>query len=77
MTEKREEIYAAFDSRRMALVEARNKRATALMSAADRILKGVRSRVSNFESINEINSYFASDLMIDKVRDIVQQLNEL
>ena len=77
LTEKREEIYAAFDSRRMALVEARNKRANALMSAADRILKGVRSRVSNFDSINEINSYFASDLMIDKVRDIVQQLTEL
>ena len=77
LAEKREEIYAAFDSRRMALVEARNKRAAALMNAADRILKGVRSRVSNFDSINDINSYFASDLMIDKVRDIVQELTEL
>ncbi len=77
LAEKREEIYAAFDTRRMALVEARNKRATALMNAADRILKGVRSRVANFDSINDINSYFASDLMIDKVRDIVQQLTDL
>ena len=47
------------------------------MSAADRILKGIRSRVSNFEAVEEINSYFASDLMIDKVRDIVGQLDEM
>ncbi len=77
LAEKREEIYAAFDTRKLQLVEARNKRATALMSAADRILKGIRSRVSNFATVDEINSYFASDLMIDKVRDIVDKLNEL
>ena len=47
------------------------------MNAADRILKGIRSRVANFETIDDINSYFASDLMIDKVRDIVDQLKEL
>lgn len=77
LAEKREEIYAAFDTRKLQLVEARNKRATALMGAADRILKGIRSRVANFESVDEINSYFASDLMIDKVRDIVDKLNAL
>ena len=77
LAEKREEIYAAFDTKKLQLVEARNKRATALMSAADRILKGIRSRVANFESVDEINSYFASDLMIDKVRDIVDKLTEL
>ena len=77
LAEKREEIYAAFDTKKLQLVEARNKRATALMNAADRILKGIRSRVSNFTSVEEINSYFASDLMIDKVRDIVEKLGEL
>ncbi len=75
LAEKREEIYAAFDTKKLQLVEARNKRATALMSAADRILKGMRSRVSNFETVEEINSYFASDLMVDKVRDIVDKLS--
>ena len=29
------------------------------------------------ESVNEINGYFASDLMIEKVRDIVEELGEL
>ena len=77
LAEKREEIYAAFDSKKLQLIEARNRRSTALMSAADRILNGIRSRVSKFDSVDEINSYFASDLMIEKVRDIVEQLVEL
>ena len=77
LAEKREEIYAAFDNKKLQLIEARNRRSTALMSAADRILNGIRSRVSKFESVDEINSYFASDLMIEKVRDIVDQLTEL
>ena len=77
LTEKREEIYNAFETRKLALVEARNKRANALANAADRILKGIKTRVDSFESINDINGYFASDLMIEKVRDIVEQLAEL
>ena len=77
LAEKREEIYAAFDTKKLQLTEARNRRATALVGAADRILKGIRSRVSNFDSVDEINSYFSSDLMIDKVRDIIAELESL
>jgi len=77
LAEKREEIYGAFDAKKLQLGEARNRRATALMSAAERILGGIRSRVAGFDSIDEINSYFASDLMIDKIRDIVTSLGEL
>ena len=77
LTEKREEVYAAFDGRKVSLVEARNKRATSLQSAAERILKGIETRVRGLEEINEIHSYFASDLMVDKVREIVEQLTEL
>ena len=77
LTEKREEVYNAFESRKLALVEARNKRANSLTNAADRILKGIQSRVQSFDTINDINGYFASDLMIEKVRDIIEQLKEL
>ena len=77
LSEKREEVYSAFDTRKVAIVEARNKRATALQSAADRILNGIKTRVAGFDSVNDINSYFASDLMIEKVREIVQQLTDL
>ncbi len=77
LTEKREEVYNAFETRKLQLVEARNRRAAALMNAADRILKGIKARVDAMESINDIHSYFASDLMIEKVRDIVDQLEEI
>ncbi len=77
LTEKREEIYNAFENRRLALVEARNQRANTLMSAADRILKGIKNRVDGLKTISEINGYFAGDLMIEKIRDIVGQLEEL
>jgi len=77
LTEKREEVYTAFEQRKLSLVEARNKRANSLMNAAERVLKGIQTRVQSFETINEINGYFASDLMIEKVRDIVRQLKDL
>ena len=74
---KREEIYNAFEARKLQLVEARNRRASTLQKSADRILKGIETRVDGLESVNEINGYFASDLMIEKVRDIIDQLGEL
>jgi hypothetical protein len=77
LAEKREEIYTAFDTRKLQLIEARNRRATALMQAADRILNSIRSRVASFKSVDQINSYFASDLMIEKLRELVGQLQEL
>jgi ATPase involved in DNA repair/ATPase family associated with various cellular activities (AAA) len=77
LTEKREESYSAFESVKLRLLEKRNRRATALMEAAHRILKGIKGRVENLQTIDEIHSYFASDLMIEKVRDIVEALTDL
>jgi MoxR-like ATPase len=77
ITEKREEIYNAFESKKLSLVEARNKRATSLLQSAERILKGIGNRVTSFANTSEINGYFASDLMVDKVRDIIKQLIEI
>ncbi|GBC63906.1 AAA family ATPase [Desulfonema ishimotonii] len=77
ISEKRDEVYAAFESKKLALAEARNRRATALMDAAERILRGVQNRVATLEEVSAINAYFASDLMIEKVRDIVTQLLEI
>ncbi|MEM9019386.1 MAG: DNA repair ATPase [Planctomycetota bacterium] len=77
LAEKRDEVYNAFENRKLQLVEKRNKRANALAQAADRILGGIKSRVESMEQIEQINGYFASDLMIDKVRDIVDELTDL
>ncbi|WP_436715783.1 DNA repair ATPase [Roseiconus lacunae] len=74
---RREEVYTAFESRKVQLVEKRNRRAESLASAADRILKGVDNRVRSMESSDDIAAYFAGDLMVEKIRDIIGQLQEL
>ncbi len=77
LAEKREELYNAFESRKVQLVAEQNQRASALMASAERILKGIQNRVRNFTAIDEINGYFASDLMIDRIRETIQQLTDL
>ena len=77
LAEKRDEIYNAFEARKLSLVEARNRRTGALMKSAERILTSIRHRVDSLETINEINGYLAGDLMIEKVRDTITQLAEL
>jgi len=74
---KREEICDAFESRKVRLIAERNQRASALLASAERILKGVTNRARSFSEIDQINGYFASDLMIDRVRETIEQLNAL
>ncbi len=74
---KREEIMDAFEQRKVQLVEKRSKRADTLMQSGERILKAINSRISKLKTESEINGYFASDIMVEKVRDIVKELIEL
>jgi hypothetical protein len=74
---KRSELYTAFENRKVALVEARNQRANSLMTAADRILKGIEHRAATFTALSDLEGYFASDLMVERVRDLIRQLTEL
>ncbi len=75
--EKREEVYNAFETRRLSLVEARNKRADTLQRSAERILGSVKNRVDSMKTVEDINGYFASDMMIEKLRGIIDQLTEM
>lgn len=77
IADKREAISNAFESRRLSIIEATNKRSTALQTAAERNLKGIANRVKNFKEVDDINGFFAADLMIEKVRDIIQKLQDL
>jgi len=77
LAEKREELYNAFESRKVQLVAEHNQRASALMASAERILKGIQNRIQSFTAIDEINGYFAGDLMIDRIRETIQQLIDL
>jgi len=75
--EKREEVYAAFETRKNTLVEAKNKKAITLQSAAERILGSISKKAATFRNTEEINGYFASDLMVSKIQSIIKQLKEI
>lgn len=77
IAERRTELYEAFEQRKIALVEQRNRRAQALLTAAERILKVIQNRLAGFGSLEEIHTYVASDMMPAKVRETIAQLLEL
>jgi hypothetical protein len=77
LSRKREEVYEAFEGRKQALIEQRNRRAGILMKSAERILAGLKHKAASLEDINTINGYFAGDLMVSKLRDIVAELREI
>ena len=77
IVEKRDEIYNAFESRKVQLLETQNRRSSTLHRSAERILTTIQHRVGNLEEISEINGYLAGDLMVEKVRDIIDELAEL
>jgi hypothetical protein len=77
LTERREEIYQTFETRKQQLMEERNRRADTLLRSAERILKSIGPRLSAMKSVEEINGYFAADLMVDKVRNIIEQLADM
>ena len=77
LSRKREEIYEAFEGRKQALVEQRNRRAGNLLKSAERILAGLKHRSASLDDINTINGYFAGDLMVSKLRDIIGELRDI
>ncbi|NRD66179.1 DNA repair ATPase, partial [Corallococcus exiguus] len=74
ITQKREELLEAFGARKQALVDERQRRASGLFGAAERILQGVQRRAKSFKADDELNAYFASDAMILKLRQLAEQL---
>lgn len=77
LAQKRIEVNQAFESKRVMLQEQRNRTCTSLMSAAERILQGIETRLRSFTTQNDINTYFASDMMVDKVRELIEKLDTL
>jgi hypothetical protein len=77
LTEKREEAYGAFSARKQVLDEERQRRVGTMAASAERILKGAINRAETFKSIDEVNAYFASDMMVAKLRDSVAKLHDM
>lgn len=74
---KREEVYEAFSTKKQSLQDALQRRAQRMMQAAERILNGIKRRAAGFKTNDELNTYFVSDAMVAKVRDISKDMREL
>lgn len=77
IVDKRDEIIKTFNSRREQLIEQINKRTTSLEQIGLRVLKNIENKSKSIKSREEILSFYASDIMIDKVRQIVADLKIL
>ncbi|MGH3760829.1 DNA repair ATPase [Actinophytocola sp.] len=77
LTQKRTDVYEAFSSRKQALVDEAARRADRLVDSAERILTSINRRVATLSSLDEINTYFASDPMVAKVRGVADELRAL
>jgi len=75
--DKREEIYESFEAHKQSLMEARQRRAQTLTDSADRILKSIEKRSLKLGDSDELNTYFASDTLVLKTNELIQQLREL
>ncbi|GHH36854.1 DNA repair ATPase [Lentzea cavernae] len=74
---KRTDVYEAFSARKQTLLDERARRADRLVTSAERVLGTIRRRVGKLTSTDEINTYFAGDPMVAKVRTVAEQLREL
>ncbi|WP_245646924.1 DNA repair ATPase [Microtetraspora niveoalba] len=74
---RRADVYEAFSSRRQTLLDARARRAERLVASAGRVLESVRRRAGTLGSIDEVNTYFASDPMVARLRAVADELRSL
>ncbi|WP_424534790.1 DNA repair ATPase [Sphaerisporangium viridialbum] len=77
LTSKREDVYEAFSFRKQALLDERARRTDRLADSAERILSGVRRRAASLGSLDDVNTYFASDPMVAKLRGVSDELRSL
>ncbi len=73
---RREEVVDAVGARKQQLTAQRQRRTASLVAASQRILEGVKRRGA-LPTAEEVNSYFAADPMVQKLRDLARELAEL
>ena len=73
---KRDEIFETFESHKQQLVDARQRKCQTLFDAAERILQSITRRTQKFTETDQLNTFFASDGLINKLRELAESLRE-
>ncbi len=74
---KRDEVNDAFEAHKQQLLDEQQRKASAVVDAVVRILTSVEKRSLKFKTNDELNTFFASDVLISKVREMVVRLRDL
>ncbi|MEU7046458.1 DNA repair ATPase [Streptomyces varsoviensis] len=77
LSAKRTDVYEAFSSRKQTLQDARARHAERLADSANRVLETINRRAATLADLDAVNTYFASDPMVAKVRRTADELREL
>ena len=77
LSAKRDEVYASFQDRKQQLLDDLQRQANALGRSGERILGSIAKRVLTFSELDDLNAYLASDPMVQKLRSLTEQLQEL
>ena len=77
LTDKREEIVAAFNARKQQLDDERQAHAQRLQTTALRILKGIQARAESLTEPAAISACFQTDAMAMKFIDCVTKLRQM
>ncbi len=77
ISDKRNEVVKVFDARKAQLIEQINRRTSSLEQIGLRVLKNVENKAQSFKSKEEIQAFYSTDLMVDKVRKLVDDLKNL
>ena len=75
--DKRDEVYEAFGTHKQLLLDERQRKAQSVADAADRIMATIDKHAKQFNDADELNTYFASDALVIKSRELVARLREL
>ncbi|MGW2215442.1 DNA repair ATPase [Nonomuraea sp. NPDC001684] len=74
---KRDEVYEAFSARKQTQLDGLARRADRVFASAERILGSVTRRLASLGSMDEVNTYFATDPMVGRVRTAAAELRSL
>ncbi|MGV9378979.1 DNA repair ATPase [Nonomuraea sp. NPDC003707] len=77
LSAKREDVYEAFSARKQTQLDDLARRADRVFSSAERILGSITRRLGALASLDDVNTYFATDPMVAKVRSAAVELRSL
>ncbi|MDP4503821.1 DNA repair ATPase [Nonomuraea turcica] len=77
LSAKRDDVYEAFSARKQTQLDELARRADRLFASAERVLGSITRRLGSLSSLDEVNTYFATDPMVAKVRSAAGELRSL